>query len=432
MSSTCKFLHPYSAPVNSVETAIFTLPETQVSTESSIWCEINPSGNFDADSSPIDFVISGSTEYYIDSSEIYIYLKCQLVNQDGTLVKKDEILYPEQSFGNTFFKNVETYINDQAVSIGPTHYAIQSYIGNLLNFSHGSKKGVLSSGGYYTDEQAHSDKFSKSTDKIWDVFSKVNVSLCNQPKLIPNNCEVKFKFQRAPPGYYLRTSSDTIANKSPYAKILETYLMVRKVKLTTKTFLDNEKALLANSAFYPLDRVDTKFFSISQGVSNHNIDHLSLGQEPKRILVAFQLNKILNGDYKSDSFDFTNFDIRNLSLFLNGNLYQRAYETKFSTNTDSIPLISRAYMSLILNTTGIDPVGNDINIDDFNKSTTLFCFDLTSSHDDCFTLINPVNNGEVGLKIQFGTPTPAVVSAIVILQYSSMLEIDGTRSILVK
>lgn len=430
--SACKLLHPYSAGVGAFETDLFSIPSTQLSIDESAVIEISPFSTFDGQDTPLEFLIPSSSELFVDPTEIYLYIKGKIVNGNGTSIASGDEVYLENQFLSTFFTNLEVFLNDVSTSLGPTHYAIQNYIGTLINYGPGAKNGHLTSTGYYESFDEHKDRFSKSTDKIFDVYGPVHNPIFNQPKMILNGVDIRLKFTRAEPAYYLRTLDSAVANKKPYVKILETFLMVKKARLTPNTFLNLESKLRSMTAKYAIDRIDTKITTLASGSNSVSIDNLILGNLPKKIIVCFQNNNILNGSYLEDTFDFKNFDLSNLSLFVNGNLISKPYDCTFAKDDTSLPLVSRPFLSLLANINGLDAGGNSLSITDFNKNKAIFAFNLEQSFDDCFTLINPVRSGTISLKLQFKTPLANVISCITLLQFASLIEIDATRNIMVR
>ena len=64
-------VHPSSCSCGKSELELFSVPLTQTAIESFQWVEYRPITSL-SDSSPIEFVITGSGEEYVDLSESYL------------------------------------------------------------------------------------------------------------------------------------------------------------------------------------------------------------------------------------------------------------------------------------------------------------------------------------------------------------------------
>ncbi|CAF4043619.1 unnamed protein product [Rotaria magnacalcarata] len=334
---------------------------------------------------------------------------------------------PSQAFKQRMNENVEVQLNDVSTNIGPSHFPIESHISTLLNYGKGAKKGHLTARGHFTDEGAHNTKFTLSTNKIFDVYGKLNSPFLNQGKLLLNGVSLKVKLTRSQPSYYLRCTDTDNINKKPYIKILETYLLVRKVKLTPNTLFSIEEKLKTENVLYPIDRVECKMHTIASGITNISLDNIVIGTLPKKLLVCFQSNQVINGKYDADTFEFKPYSISSIGLYIDGNLFMKPFETLFSANDEQIPLVARSYLNLMLNTNGLDELGNGLSIKQFNENKAIFAFNLEHAFEDAFNRVNPKRTGTVSLKITFKTPLTEVVSCITLLNFTGLVEIDKTR-----
>ena len=75
-------VHPSSCPCGKSELELFSVPPTQTAIESSQWVEYRPITTLN-DSSPIEFVITGSGEKYVDLSESYLQVTAKILKTNG-------------------------------------------------------------------------------------------------------------------------------------------------------------------------------------------------------------------------------------------------------------------------------------------------------------------------------------------------------------
>ena len=89
---------------------------------------------------PIEFLIPGSADNFIDLSNVYMYLKVQIVNGDGSDVQSTIQVYPECNFLQTFFSECEINLNGKKVSSNSSNYAYRCFLEKLINYDSDSKK----------------------------------------------------------------------------------------------------------------------------------------------------------------------------------------------------------------------------------------------------------------------------------------------------
>ncbi|VDH89539.1 Hypothetical predicted protein [Mytilus galloprovincialis] len=98
-----------------MELSIFASPPNQVAIEKMIYTEERPISNLINDSTP-EIVISGAGNDYIDLRKSRLYVKMQILKEDGTKLAPKEkagiINLPLQSM----FSNIDVYMNNKLIS----------------------------------------------------------------------------------------------------------------------------------------------------------------------------------------------------------------------------------------------------------------------------------------------------------------------------
>ena len=85
------FVHQQSCECLKSELDLFTVPPTQTSIESGTYVEYNPISTIN-DDTPIEFVVSGGGQDYIDLANTQLYVKAKIVKRDGTdIVAADRV-----------------------------------------------------------------------------------------------------------------------------------------------------------------------------------------------------------------------------------------------------------------------------------------------------------------------------------------------------
>src|SRR5678815_5918224 len=107
---TCKmhFLHPSSPDCCKSELDLFSMNPTQISVSESNFISINPLHSITNTDVPLEFNIPGTSDQYLDPSNVFLYVKTKLTKPDGTDLPSgdDHIVYTESNFLYTCFTPV--------------------------------------------------------------------------------------------------------------------------------------------------------------------------------------------------------------------------------------------------------------------------------------------------------------------------------------
>ena len=138
-------------PVSELE--LFSFPPTQTAIESSQWVEYRPITIL-SDSSPIEFVITGSGEEYVDLSESYLQVTAKILKQDGgdlvqtrgtggTVSGDDAEVGPVNLWLHSLFSQVDVSLNERLVTPSMNTYPYGAYLETLLSYGPAAKESYL-------------------------------------------------------------------------------------------------------------------------------------------------------------------------------------------------------------------------------------------------------------------------------------------------
>jgi hypothetical protein len=192
--------------------------------------------------------------------------------------------------------------------------------------------------------------------------------------------------------------------------------------------LAHAQALEKAPAKYPLNRVDIKTVTITQGLRDKSIDNLYLNQMPQRIIIGFVDNRAFNGDFTLNGFNFQHFNLNYLNLMLDGSSITPQPLTPNFTNDTYI----QAYNTLFAGT-GIHwkDEGNDISYEDYAGGNTLFCFDLSPDLSASEPHWNLQRQGTLRLEVKFAAPLANPINCIIYAEFQNLIEIDKNRNVVV-
>ncbi|XP_072766287.1 uncharacterized protein F54H12.2-like [Anoplolepis gracilipes] len=244
------------------------------SIESSQWIYYKPVSSL-SDDSPIEFVIPGHGEEYLDLTHTILSLR------------------------------IDVYFNQKLVSPPNNAYPYRAYIEALLNYSSPAKTTHLTLSLWDADTPGYMDDLLKSKgnaalvrraryihgERALDLIGHLHCDVFNQDKFLINGVEIRLRLVRSKDSFCLIES-----NSLSKIHILDASLLVRRTKISAGMLLAHARMLSKVTAKYPLTRAEVKTFTIHSGVMAESIDRAILGQLPKRIIVGFVNNKAFNGN----------------------------------------------------------------------------------------------------------------------------------------
>ena len=96
---------------------IFKSKPMQTSVENGFFVEVRPLASI-TEGSPIEFVIKGSPESYIDLSNTYLHVQAQIVREDGSVLqtKDNDCVIFKQLAIHSLFSEVDCLLNSTIIS----------------------------------------------------------------------------------------------------------------------------------------------------------------------------------------------------------------------------------------------------------------------------------------------------------------------------
>lgn len=431
------FLHPHSCECIKSELDLFALPSTQTSIENGEWIFYKPLSSL-TDDAPIEFVVPGNGNDYLDLSQTMLHVTAKIVKQDDTPLGNDDKPAPVNNWMHSLFSQVEIYLNQKLISPPNNTYAYRAYIETLLNYGPEAKNSHLTCSLWYNDTAGQMDNladenqglskrrsFTSKSSQV-EMIGHVHADLFNQEKFLINGIEMKLKFVRSRDTFSLMAVKDS----SFKVKITDTSLLVRRMKISPSILLAHTRALAAAPAKYPITRTDVKVLTIPSGIQRKSLDNVFLGQLPKRCIIGFVPNKAFNGDYTLNPFNFNHYKMNYFSLYIDG---QQIPSKPLQPDFTKDALYVRAYHTLFSGT-GIHFLneGNDISRENYSNGYCLMVFDLTPDLSaNASTHWNLVRNGSLRVEVGFETSLTDTINCLIYAEFDNVIEIDKHRNVVV-
>ncbi|XP_015591673.1 uncharacterized protein F54H12.2-like [Cephus cinctus] len=232
------FLHAHSFECMKSELELFTLPPTQTTIESAQWIHYNPISSL-TDDSPIEFVVPGNGDKYLDLAHTMLSLHVQLRSKDTSLADALSKAAPVNNLLHLLFNQVDVFLNQKLVSPPNNAYAYRAYIETLLNYGPAAKGLHLSSVLWYNDTPGHMDDTAGKNiglanrqafvgkDRTVDLIGHLHCDVFNQEQFLLNCVELRLRLVRTIDGFSLMDPKSECS-----LHITETTLLVRRAKIS--------------------------------------------------------------------------------------------------------------------------------------------------------------------------------------------------------
>ena len=434
-----KRVHPHSDDCGKSEMMLFSVPPTQNEINKCKYTETFPVASL-SDNAPIEFHVPGNGEQYIDLARLQLHLRCKITKADGSDIDAGAKVAPVNLMLHSLFSQVNVLLNEKLISGSSNTYPFKAYIETLLTHGNGIKTSELTAGLFYKDTAGQMNvadpaganqglkkrnEFTKESQMV-DLIGRLHLDICNQDRLLLNGVDVRIKLIRSKNEFCLMSSE---AGAKYKVIILETILRVLHVTPTPSALLRHSQILRKTPAKYPIIRTECKTFTISPGNTTFTHQNLFLGQIPRRVCLALVKNEALSGSYKTNPFNFENFDVSFISLNVNGESMP-GNPLKLKYDTAGGQTYIRAFYNLF---DSIDSAqlgdGNQLDRFDFANGFAIYAFSLAADR-SLGEHFNFQENGTVAVSFEFGTALTTTVSVIVLGEFDNIIEIDESRNIL--
>ena len=417
---------------------LFLKTPLQTSVEEGSWIEIRPVNSIE-ESSPVDFHIDGTSEYFLDLANTFIKVKVRIVSPDGQRgYGDDEMVAPVNLLLQAMWSKLDISFNGKRVGSSGHFYPYRSYIETILNFGSDVKRGQLSASGFYMDTPEHFNSFGGTNEgfmarrfiganrKSISLMGRLHSDILNQSRFLIDGVNIHLQLVRQNDAFCIMAPAghDAVNWK---VKLEEASIYVRKVKVAPSCRMGIYKALSISPANYPIRRIEQRIFSISNNITSWSQENIIIGQLPRRISFGFVRTSAVHGAYHLNPFLFENLGINFLALHMDGRqIPSRALQPEFNgDNSDYTRTFLQMSSGLGHSFTNQDC---GLSYRDFGSGSTLFVFDLNAELTDG-DHIEAVKRGTVRVEVRFSKALTHPVTCILLAEYNNLITIDKDRNI---
>ena len=301
------FVHRQSCEGVNSELDLFAVPPTQTSIEDGRWVEHQPLTFLDS-GGPIEFVIPGTGDAYLDLANTHLLIRAKVVRGAGTDLAADTPVAPVNNWLLSLFSQVDVYLNDTLVTPSSNTYPFRAYVDTVLSYGDEAKNAQLTSQLWYKDTAGHMDATNVdggntglverrryiAESRIVEMMGRLHVDLFLQDRFLLNGVSVKIRLVCSRDAFLLMAGGQ---NPDYKVQIVDAVLFARKAVLSPTVQMTHIKGLEEGTAKYPIRPVDCKVYSIAQGAMSHTQENLFLGTLPKRLILWCIDNDAYNGEF---------------------------------------------------------------------------------------------------------------------------------------
>lgn len=382
---------------------------------------------------PLEFVIPGSGDEYIDVNNIEINIKFKILKADGTVIAAaDEVGLNNLPIA-TIFRDVTLHIGDRQIEGGQQDYAHKAYFHNVMQFHPAAQKSHMKTLGWYRDEAG---KFDNKTNKGFVAHQKLTegsktcelhgpiyLDFFNQNRPLISNTDMRLKFTFQKPEFLLNSYKPTDCK----IKILDMTLYVRRLLMNPSVIQGHMTGLNTQNALYPVNHTELQKYSVPAGGKTFRKDNLFPTQSPKLILVAMTTDKAYSGDYGANPFNFQHFNLNEIALLSDG---VSVPGPRFKPDFDR-GFYVRDYSSLMgafkYNCTDDS---NGLTLQEFAGGTLIYAFNRTPDNDISSDHRHPSLGENLRLDIGFKTALTETICVLIYAVFDSQVQITKLRDVI--
>ena len=387
--------------------------------------------------SGVEFEIK-NPEAFLELNKTEVEVKLRIKKADGTnLVAGDNvglINYPVA----TLFSNVEIKLNQKTITHGSSNYAERAIMEVLMTYGQDAEKSWLQAGLFFKDtadlmdvadptlaDDAVNDGLKTRAEftalsKLVTVRGKLHEDIFNQPRPLPNNCNLYIRFTRNKDAYCLMSS---VANAAYTIDIEEMTLYVKKIKVSDTV----QRSIAAKPIVIPVTRIVQKEFNVQSGGNTYVENAFHSGQLPTRLVFALVSSTAHVGSYAQNPFNFVHANVQKVTLLKDGQPVDgRSLSVDFANGNvmDGFWSLARATNTRYAN------AGTMIELDEYKGGYALWAYDLSPTQCD-EEFVDPKRRGQLTLELEFSQNLAAPLILCAYFQFDNEIGINESGQTLI-
>ena len=391
---------------------------------------LNPLSQF----APIEFLIRGTPDDYIDLGDLKLLVQVQIKRKDGKAWDSgDNVTFVNQPI-SSLFQDVFLKISNTQVEGGQHVYPYNAYLSSLLEFHPSAKKTHMQAWGWNEDTPSKFDdaknegfKFREEetkNGKVWEMMGPLFLDMTRQARYLLPQTDVYLKMLPTKPEFVLHSLGTSTSYDYEFKKCV---LYARRMQVMDTVISGHNKGLDRFNAKYHMNHVDITTFTVTKGIKSYIKDGLFASQVPKMVVLGMLEHDAFNGNMKKSPFNFQHFNVNKIGLYRDGELVPAQVFTPDYKNKHFM----RSYNNTMstLNYFNTDD-SNGMTIEHFLDGYNLYAFDLTPDNTNQGPHRHLIKTGSLRLELNFDDPLTNPITVMLFAIIDAKLEITKMRDVI--
>ncbi len=423
----------------------------QLSQEKTNFLQIRPLTTIQ-DSNVVEFDLPALTEDYYDLQNVFLWVRGQATNQDGTnLANAQDGRYSIINYSlNTIWDQVDIILGNTTITQSSNTYPYRAWIELLTSYNKLSLDTHLRSAGYFglsdrPDEVITDGSTFTRRSKEFTLFGRLHGDIFNSDKLLINGVPIRitltkgrdaFNFIGAPLRAGVAAVGNTpaipeLAQPTPKLRLIDASIFIRKVKLAPNLLAAHAKAIQQSNVIIPIKRKVVTISNLPAGQSVFVIDNIYTSQLPSQFIVGLVRHDAHSGNYNYNPLAFKNFGLNYIAVNVNGEMIPgKPYQPDYATDVN---LYEREYFEFFNNIgSTLSPNTPAISFSNYKECVNLYAFNFNADFDNPKEneYINLPKEGFLNLELHFENNLVTPLKLIFYGVFANTIEIDNNRDVL--
>lgn len=380
---------------------------------------------------PIEFIIPGSSDEYIDLGYAMLDVRFKVLQADGKVIDDGLKVGLNNAPLATMFRDVSLSIADQQVEGGQNDYPYKAYFNTLMQFHPAAQTSHMEAMGWCKDQaelfdnEANSGFMKRSKliagSKVCQLYGPIQLDFFRQSRYVLPNTDMRLKLTLNKPEFLLNAYGKQHNFKIHLEDIT---LFIRRITPNPNVITGHNSGLNHQNAIYPIQHTKLVTFTIPKGQKSFMKDGLFPSEAPKFIIISMVDNDAFNGDITKNPYHFKHNNITEIALRVNGVSHPGPpYKPDFSSSQ-----FVRSYVDLM---TVFDYFNTDdtngLTMKEFKNGYTIYAFDLTADSDITAPYRQANVPQNIRLDLQFKDTLTTTINVLIYAVFDSTIEITKLR-----
>lgn len=383
---------------------------------------------------PIEFLIPGSSDEYIDLSYAMIDVRFRIQQKDGSAIDATHKVGLNNLPLATLFRDVSLTIAETQVEGGQNDYPYKAYFHTVSQFHPDAQKSHMEAIGWYKDQAGLFDDETNSGfvsrakliegSKVCQLYGPLHLDFFRQSRYLLSNTDLRLKLTLNKPEFLLNAYGKVTDFKIHMEDIT---LYIRRLLVNPSVITGHNSGLTNKNALYPIQHSKLLTFTIPKGQKSFMKDGLYPSEAPKMIMVAMVDNDALNGNIKKNPYQFKHNNLTEIALRINGESQPGPpYKPDFSSSQ-----FVRSYVDFmtVFGYFNTDDT-NGLTMREFKYGYTIYAFDLTADNDISASYRQAHVPHNIRLNLEFDTNLSSTINVLIYALFDSTIEITRLRDII--